>query len=122
MKDLENEKIDINTLAGGAVKESVEYALEEVFENIKDPNTQAEKSRKLTITLELKPDESRQVIKTTVAIKTSLVPVNAINTQLLLDTNGLQIVAKELLKQNPNQISFDEMNNVVPLEKEREVK
>lgn len=105
------EVMDINKLAGGAIQEAIHFALEEVFKNIKDPNTEAEKTRKLTITMELKPDESRQIIKTKTSTKTSLVPVNSITTQLFLDNYGEKIVATELLKQNPNQVSFDEIEN-----------
>lgn len=111
MEHEEDEKLDINLLAGGAVKEAIEYALEDIFQNIKDLNTKAEKARKLTITIEFKPDESRQVIKTSVNTKTSLVPVNSISTQLLLDKVGNKTVATELLKQNPNQMAIEDLED-----------
>lgn len=107
----EEEKLDINLLAGGAVREALEYALDDIFQNIKDLNTKAEKSRKLTLTIEFKPDESRQVIKTSFNTKTSLVPVNSICTQLLLDKVGNKTVATELLKQNPNQIAIEDLED-----------
>ena len=122
MEKQENEKLDINLLAGGAVKEAIEYALDDIFQNIKDLNTKAEKARKLTLTIEFKPDESRQVIKTSVNTKTSLVPVNSISTQLLLDKVGNKTVATELLKQNPNQIDFDDLEKqnkkIISMQKE----
>lgn len=105
----EKEILDINELAGGAVQEAITFALGEIFENIKDPNTQAEKARKLNITLELKPDETRQIIKMRTTCRTVLVPVNSITTQLLLDRDGNKLVAKELLKNDPNQIDFNEI-------------
>lgn len=107
----EEEKLDINLLAGGAVREAIEYALDDIFQNIKDLNTKAEKARKLTLTIEFKPDESRQVIKTSFNTKTSLVPVNSISTQLLLDKVGNKTVATELLKQNPNQIAIEDLED-----------
>lgn len=114
------EKININKLAGGAIEEAFTFALEEIFKNIKDPNTEAEKPRKLVLTMELKPDETRQIIKTKTTCKTSLVPVNSITTQLLLDQNGEEIVATELLKHDPNQVDFEEFqnNNVTKFNKE----
>ncbi len=117
---MEDEKLDINKLAGGAIEESIQFALEECFDNIKDPNTEAEKTRKLTITIELKPDETRQVIKTKTTCKTSLVPTNSITTQLLLDQNGNKIIAKELLKHDLNQLDFDEIENknIIPMKEE----
>ncbi len=111
MESEENEKLDINLLAGGAVREALEYALDDIFQNIKDLNTKAEKARKLTLTIEFKPDESRQVIKTSFNTKTSLVPVNSICTQLLLDKVGNETVATELLKQNPNQMAIEDLED-----------
>lgn len=108
MKEKE-ENFNINELAGGAIQEAISFALKDVFENIKDPNTDAEKARKLTITMELKPDESRQIIKTKISCKTNLVPVNSIITQLFLDKDGDKVVAKELLKHDPNQVDFSEL-------------
>lgn len=128
MKNEKEEILDINQLAGGAIQEAIHFALGEVFENIKDPNTEAEKARKLTIVMELKPDEYRQVIKTKTTCKTSLVPTNSITTSLFLDKNGENVVATELFKQDPNQIAFDELttkeeneeekNNVIEMNKE----
>lgn len=119
---MENEdNMNINKLAGGAIQESINFALEEIFKNIKDPNTEAEKARKLTITMELKPDESRQFIKTKTTAKTTLAPTNSITTQLLLDKNGEKIVATELLKNNPNQISFDELEEELEEGKENKI-
>lgn len=103
------EQLNINELAGGAIQEAINFALKDVFENIKDPNTEAEKARKLTISMELKPDGSRQIIKTKVSCKTNLVPVNSIITQLYLDKNGDNIVVSELLKHDPNQVDFNEL-------------
>lgn len=109
---MENEEnIDISKLAGGAIQESIKYGLNEIFENILDPNTEAEKVRKLVLTLEFKPDESRQVVKTKTSCKTSLCPTNAVTTQMLIGRNGEKIVASELLKHDPNQIAFDELDN-----------
>ncbi len=117
------EFLNINELAGGAVQEAISFALGEIFENIKDPNTQAEKARKLNITLELKPDETRQIIKMKTTCRTVLVPVNSITTQLLLDRAGNKLVATELLKNDPNQMDFDEItqnknNKILEMNKE----
>jgi len=39
------DKLDFSALAGGAVQEKLQYALNEVAENISDPNTDAKKTR-----------------------------------------------------------------------------
>ncbi len=123
---MEDEILDINKLAGGAIQEAIHFALGECFENIKDPNTEPEKVRKLVITMELRPDENRQVIKTKTTCKTTLVPVNSITTSLFLDRNGEKVVATELFKHDPNQVNFDELSeemsekdsNVIEMNKE----
>lgn len=123
MKMEETENIDISKIAGGAVAESIKFGLDEVFENILDPNTDPEKVRKLTLVFEFKPDESRQVIKTKTSCKTTLCPTNAITTQMLIGRSGDKIVAEELLKHDPNQIGIEDLenegsNNVININKE----
>lgn len=125
---MENEIVNLNNLAGGAIQEAINFGLEEVFENILDPNTEAEKARKLTIVIDIKPDETRQILKTKITCKPTLVPANSITTQMLLGREGDKIIANELTKNNPNQVSFDDLekeedkednkNNVIPMERE----
>lgn len=123
---MKNEKVNINQLAGGAIEEAINFGLEEVFKNILDPNTEAEKTRKLTISIEIKPDETRQLLKTKIACKPTLVPANSITTQLLLGREGEKIVANELLKNDPNQMNFDDLvqqekykkNNLIEMNRE----
>ena len=49
-------------MAKGAVQERVDYEVSRVVDNILDPNTEATAKRKITLTIELKPDPDRQVI------------------------------------------------------------
>ena len=55
-------KRSIIDMARGAIKERVDYEMTRVVENILDPNTSATAARKITITLNLKPDDTRQNI------------------------------------------------------------
>ena len=55
-------KKQILEMARGALMERANYELERIVENILDPNTPAAKKRKLTVTLELLPDEDRRMI------------------------------------------------------------
>lgn len=122
---MENEIVNLNNLAGGAIQEAINFGLNEVFENILDPNTEAEKARKLTIVIDIKPDETRQILKTKITCKPTLIPANSITTQMLLGREGDKIIANELTKTNPNQVSFDDLEkeednktNVIPMERE----
>lgn len=47
-------------MARGAIQERSDYEMSRIMENILDPNTKATEKRKLTLTLEFKPDDTRQ--------------------------------------------------------------
>jgi len=47
-------------MARGAIMERADYEMSRLLANILDPNTSATAKRKLTLTLELKPDDDRQ--------------------------------------------------------------
>ena len=49
-------------MARGAIQERADYEMSSLLNNILDPNTSATAARKLTITLTLKPDDTRQNI------------------------------------------------------------
>jgi tRNA uridine 5-carbamoylmethylation protein Kti12 len=80
--------IDLNTFANGALKERVNEELQKILENIEDPNTDAKKKRKLTVILTLAADESRDVIITNVAAKTTLAPAKNIEAKILMDLDN----------------------------------
>ena len=66
-------KRSIIDMARGAIKERADYEMTRVVENILDPNTSATAARKITITLTLKSDDTRQNIAVScVAKSTSL--------------------------------------------------
>ena len=53
-----NENRDsIMRMARGAFEERVDYEMDKVIQNILDPNTKATAKRKITLTIELTPDD-----------------------------------------------------------------
>jgi hypothetical protein len=82
--------IDLNTFADGALSERFNHELQRILENIADPNTDAKKIRKLTVTLSLKADDKRDVILSNVVTKATLAPAKEIEAKLImdLDNNG----------------------------------
>lgn len=54
-----NVKKSILQMARGAIQERADYEMTGLLNNILDPNTSATAARKLTITLTLKPDDTR---------------------------------------------------------------
>jgi len=101
---------NFNELAGGALEEALLYGLQEVMNNIDDPNTPAKASRKLVLTVTFKPNDSRTVSETELSVKTTLAPAKAITTTLLMERDGKgQMIASEMYGKDHNQ-------GVLPLE------
>lgn len=117
------EKLSFATIAGGGVEEKLQYALQEIAENIADPNTDPKKARKITMTITLKPNESRQVAEAAIEVKTSPVPSKGISTTLLIDRDkDGKAVASEMYGNDPNQLVADfETGEVISL-RERSAK
>lgn len=100
--------LSFTTLAGGGVEEKLQYALKEVAENIADPNTDAKKARKVTMTLTLKPNEQRTIANLEVDVKTSLAAPMGISTTLMIDRDEKgNAVASEIYGKDPNQGTID---------------
>lgn len=53
----QNQRDSIMSMARGAFEERVDYEMDKVIQNILDPNTKATAKRKITLTIELTPDE-----------------------------------------------------------------
>ena len=115
------DKLSFSTLAGGGVEEKLQYALDEIAENIADPNTDAKKVRKVTMTLTLKPNEKRTIANLDIDVKTSLVSPVGISTTLMIDRdcNG-KAVASEIYGNNSTQGVLDfETGEVINLAERR---
>jgi hypothetical protein len=80
--------IDLNTFAEGALSERFNVELQKILENIADPNTDAKKTRKLTVTVSFKADDKRDVVLTSVIAKPSLAPSKDIEDKLLMDLDA----------------------------------
>lgn len=94
-------------MAKGAIQERVDYEVSKVIDNILDVNTDPLAKRKVTLTVELKPDEDRQVVKITATATSKLAPTNPVGTSLVItaDGNGEMMLA-EIVPQVPGQISM----------------
>jgi hypothetical protein len=102
------QELSFATLAGGGVQEKLQYALDEAAANIADPNTDAKKARKVTMTLTLKPNEQRTIANLEVDVKTSLAAPVGISTTLMIDRDEKgKIVAQEIYGKDPNQGQID---------------
>lgn len=103
-------------MARGAFEERVDVEMAKVIGNILDPNTKATQKRKLTLTLELTPDDERQNIAVNFTVKSSLAPMVPARTSLWIageqGTGEVQVV--EMVPQVPGQMSLDGTESEAP--------
>ena len=70
----QNQRDSIMSMARGAFEERVDYEMDKVIQNILDPNTKATAKRKITLTIELTPDDERRTIGVSVTAKSRSQP------------------------------------------------
>ena len=81
---------DLSEIADGGVQVKLNRALQQVADNILDPNTDPTKKRKVQLNITLTPNEKRDASDVTVEVKTTLAPEVGVPTTMLLgrDING----------------------------------
>lgn len=82
-------------------------------EIIADPNTEAKTSRKITVTITLKPNEQRDFITTSITTKSTLAPTLGAVTALGIrkDLKSGDIEVGEIGNQIPGQMSMDDVQD-----------
>lgn len=96
--------INLETLAEGGLTEKVNMALQDVLNNIADPNTDYKVKRKLTIDITFISQEDRDLALLDIQTKTKLAPPKSIGTKIVIGTDGKGgIMASEFGKQVPGQ-------------------
>ena len=103
MEDLYQKKSMLQ-MARGAIQERADYEITKILDNILDPNTSATAARKLTLTLTLKPDDTRQNIAVGVVAKSTLAATNPVTTSLYVADQDTIV---EMVPQLPGQIDMD---------------
>ncbi len=109
MKDLVQKSV--LDMARGALKEVTDYEVTKAIGNIMDPNTSATAARKITVTLTLKPDDTRQNIAVSYVAKSTLAPTNPVTTSLyVVDEESIV----EMVPQIPGQLAVDASEQEAP--------
>lgn len=104
----EDVRSSILQMAKGAIQERVDYEVSRVIDNILDMNTEPTVKRKVVLTIELKPDEGRQVITMSASAKSTLAPTTPIASSLVIASDGLgEMVVAEIVPQIPGQMNID---------------
>ena len=101
--DTRNQKSCLE-MARGAIMERVDYEVSRQLQNIFDPNTSATAARKITVTLTLKPDDTRQNIMLSFTAKSTPVSTNTIVTMLYASDED---TVTEMEPQIPGHFSMD---------------
>lgn len=120
------ERLNIINLAKGALLERADVEIKRALENIADKNTDWKKARKVTLTLDFKAlDETRESVRVDLQAKSSILPYNAVTTQIYIDRDDSgEVVAQEFVKgQMKNQIAIDtDTGEILSEEKQQEGK
>lgn len=101
---------NLEEFAGGKLSVQLNKALEKVTENIQDPNTDAQKVRKINVSISLRPNDERNFVSTTVETKLSLAPELGATTALSMgrDLRTGEVEAIEIFNQIPGQMSVND--------------
>lgn len=102
---------NLEEFAGGKLSVQPNKALEKVTENIQDPNTDAQKVRKINVSISLRPNDERNFVSTTVETKLSLAPELGATTALSMgrDLRTGEVEAIEIFNQIPGQMSVNDV-------------
>lgn len=104
----ETEEISLFDLLDGGVKELAALNLRRVLDNIRDVNTDAEKTRTLTVKFTFKPNDNRDAVNVDIVVDCKTVPVRAVATTLDIGEDNGQTVAVERPKYTPGQLRLSE--------------
>lgn len=101
---MNDQKNSIMQMAKGAFQERADYEMGKVIDNILDCNTKATTKRKITLTIELLPDDDRRQIQVAVTAKSVLAPTYPVTTSLYItnDADG-EMAVVEMVPQVPGQ-------------------
>ncbi len=102
---------NLEEFAGGKLSVQLNKALEKVTENIQDPNTDAQKVRKINVSISLRPNDERNFVATTVETKLSLAPELGATTALSMgrDLRTGEVEAVEIFNQIPGQMNVEDV-------------
>ena len=103
--------INLEQFAGGKLSVQLNKALEKITENVQDPNTDAQKVRKINESISFRPNDERNFVATTVETKLSLAPELGATTALSMgrDLRTGEVEAVEIFNQIPGQMNVDDV-------------
>lgn len=108
MSDLRHCEVGVESIGGGALIERANLALEQVIENLLDPNTASNDKREVVIKLGVKTDHNREQMNYTISVVAKLAPPVGVGGTGYI---GLDNGAPKMYEANRKQTNiFDEFN------------
>lgn len=107
--------ISIDQLAGGGASERIERELSKIAENVLDPNTKPDATRKLTIEITIKPNEARQLGDAEIVVKSSLAPAKGLPSAFVFDfdRDGKAVMQELKMSREKDQMALADDGSVV---------
>ena len=110
---MEEKTMRLADIGGGALAERFDLTLQEVMKNIRDPNTDSKKARKITLEITITPNEQRNAAALKYSVKSSLAPARTKETSIMFGVKDGVYVVSEI----GNEIPGQQKMNVVPIQK-----
>lgn len=104
------QEIRLATLVDSGLEERFADAMQMVLGNISDVNTPAEKTRSITIKINIKPSENRSFAETSIDVSAKLIPQKKLVTFLEMGTDGRGNF--EAYEHNPQQKQLFEVDSI----------
>lgn len=103
--------LNLKDIAGGALYEKANDAMQRVLENMQDPNTPYKAKRSITIKLGFVQNESRDNTAVDISVETKLAPASPVQTMMAIGKNlkNGEVYAEEYGKQIRGQMSFEDL-------------
>lgn len=104
--------INLQELVGGALQEKFQRALENVIENLQNPNTPYKNKRGITIKMTFTQNEGRDDVKVGIDVQEKLAPQTPLETSFAVgrDLKSGNLYAEEYGKQIRGQMSLSDLS------------
>ncbi|MDD5006340.1 MAG: replication terminator protein [Candidatus Omnitrophica bacterium] len=110
------EIVSLETLKEGAVSERFNIALQEVLDNILDPNTEPVKARSINLKFSFKPNQDRDFCAVSISSDVKLAPISSLGTEFFIGKQDGKLVACERSLRQTNLLADTPLpDNVKPI-------
>lgn len=84
---ISKDSVSVDKLAGGEIVPRLNEALQKLAENVLDPSTNATATRRITLTISVKPDEQRDMASVELGIAVKSAPPKPAKTKVFINQN-----------------------------------